>query len=58
MLTKKGITSKIGSINNNKVNYDREQQFFSKDDVPAHARTLKQEIKDFIDPDFLGLRKK
>lgn len=34
MMTKKGTTSKIGSINNNKINYDREEQFFSRDDVP------------------------
>lgn len=48
----------IGSIRNEKVNYDREEQFFSKEDVPTHVREIKNQVKDFIDPDHLGLRKK
>lgn len=26
--------------------------------MPTHVRTVKNEVKDFIDPDHLGLRKK
>lgn len=49
---------KIGSIRNDKVNYEKEEQFFSKDDIPGHVKTIKEEINHLIDPDHLGLRKK
>lgn len=55
---KRGKTQLIGSIKNEKINYDREEQFFSKEDVPLHARQVKNEVKEFIDPDHLGLRKR
>lgn len=48
----------MGSIKNDKMNYDRDEQFFSKDDVPPKARTIKDSVKNLIDPDHLGLRKK
>lgn len=48
----------MGSIKNDKLNYDRDEQFFSKDDVPHRARTIKESVKNLIDPDHLGLRKK
>ena len=38
---KKQKQPKIGSIKNDKINYDREQQFFSKDDIPFNAKTVK-----------------
>ena len=28
---------KIGSIKNTRINYDKDEHFFSKDDVPARA---------------------
>lgn len=55
---KKTKQPKIGSVKNDKLNYDKEEQFFSKDDIPIHARTIKEEINQLIDPDHLGLRKK
>ncbi len=58
LVTKKSRPPKIGSIRNDKINYDKEEQFFSKDDIPNYAKTMKEEIKQFIDPDHLGLRKK
>ena len=48
----------IGSIKNNKINYDRDEHFFAIDDIPPNAKTAHDFIKDFIDPDFLRLRKK
>lgn len=58
LTTKVNRAPKIGSIRNDKINYDKEEQFFSKDDVPLHAKTIKEEVKHFVDPDHLGLRKK
>ena len=58
LASKKVKQPQIGSVRNDKTNYDKEEQFFSKDDVPLHARTIKEEINQLIDPDHLGLRKK
>ena len=58
MAMRKTRQPKIGSIKNDKVNYDKEEQFFSKEDIPMHARTIKEEINQLVDPDHLGLRKK
>lgn len=58
LAVKKARPPKIGSIRNDKINYDKEEQFFSKEDVPFHAKTIKEEIKQLVDPDHLGLRKK
>ena len=55
---KKNKAPKVGSIRNDKINYDREEQFFSKEDIPAKAKTIKEEVRHFIDPDHLGLRKR
>ena len=49
---------KIGSIKNTRINYDKDEHFFSKDDVPFKAQTTVALVKEEIDPDFLGLRKK
>lgn len=45
-------------MKNDKINYDQEEQFFSKEDIPQAARTIKESIREFVDPDYLGLRKK
>lgn len=50
--------SKIGSIHNKKVNYDVDECFFAKDDIPMDVRDKHHDILEFIDPDFLGMRKK
>ncbi|EGR30381.1 hypothetical protein IMG5_133480 [Ichthyophthirius multifiliis] len=49
---------KIGSIKNNKVNFDRDEQFFAQEDIPIQAIEKKIKIKEFINPDLLNLRKK
>lgn len=48
----------MGSIKNDKLNYDRDEQFFSKEDIPSRARAIKEEVKNLIDPDHLGFRKR
>ena len=58
MQMKKNNPPKIGSVRNDKIDYEREEQFFSKEDVPDYARTAKDEIRNLIDPDYLGLRKR
>ena len=50
--------AKIGSIHNKKVNYDVDECFFAKDDIAIHVRDKHEDILEFIDPDFLGMRKK
>jgi len=50
--------TKIGSIHNKKVQYDVDECFFAKDDIPLGVREKHQDILKFIDPDFLGMRKK
>jgi hypothetical protein len=45
---------KIGSCHNNKLNYDVDECFFVKEDIPEGARRIHKEIKEFIDPDYLG----
>jgi len=52
------IQPKIGSAKNTRINYDKDEHFFSKDDVPSKAQTIVAQVKDEVDPDFLGLRKK
>ena len=42
MELKKNKPPKIGSVKNDKLNYDKDEQFFSKEDIPAHARSIKQ----------------
>ena len=48
----------IGSIHNKKTNYDVDECFFAKDDIPLEVREKHNEVVQFIDPDFLGMRKK
>ena len=40
------------------MNYDQDEEFFAKDDIPEKAKTIKNEVKNLIDPDHLGLRKR
>ncbi|KAL4468592.1 hypothetical protein ABPG74_005095 [Tetrahymena malaccensis] len=49
---------KIGSVRNGKINFDRDEQFFSQDDIPQKAMEIKKQIKNFIDLDILNLKKK
>ena len=58
LATKKNKQPRIGSIRNDKIDYDKDQQFFSKEDIPNEVKTIKDDIKNLIDPDHLGLRKK
>lgn len=48
----------IGSIHNKKVNYDVDECFFAKDDIALDIRDKHNEVLEFTDPDFLGMRKK
>lgn len=48
----------IGSIHNKKTNYDVDECFFAKDDIPIQVRDIHNNVREFIDPDFLGMRKK
>lgn len=48
----------MGSIRNGKINYDRDEQFFSMEDIPNEKLDAKKEVLTYIDPDLLGLRKK
>ncbi len=40
------------------MNYERDEQFFTKDEIPRPVQESKQEMLDLVDPDLLGLRKK
>lgn len=56
ILTTEQRIHKIGSIKNNKVNYDKDEQFFSKEDMQDRARKIKEEVQSFVDPvRFLGI---
>ena len=57
-MSRRAKPPKIGSIRNDKINYDKEEQFFTKDDIPLHARSIKEEINHLIDPDHLNQRQK
>ncbi len=40
-LLKKKKNPAIGSVKNDMINYDRDEQFFSRDDIPEKARFIK-----------------
>lgn len=40
------------------MKYDRDECFFVKEDIPEEKRKIHQEIKEMIDPDYLGMAKK
>jgi hypothetical protein len=42
LATKKSRQPKIGSVRNDKINYDKDEQFFSKEDIPQQAKTIKE----------------
>jgi hypothetical protein len=44
----------IGSCHNPKLNYDVDECFFVKEDIPEEKRRIHKEIKEYIDPDYLG----
>lgn len=45
---------KIGSCHNPKLNYDVDECFFVKEDIPEDNRRIHKEIRELIDPDYLG----
>jgi hypothetical protein len=44
----------IGSCHYHKMNYDVDECFFVKEDIPEEKLKIHREIKDFIDPDYLS----
>lgn len=40
------------------MTYERDEQFFTKDDTSKKNQEAKQEMLELVDPDLLGLRKK
>lgn len=49
---------KIGSLKNGRINYDKDEQYFSKADMKEGVAAKVKEIHTFVDPDILELRKK
>lgn len=39
------------------INYQRDFQFFSLDDIPSQKKVAHDKMSDFIDPDLLGLKR-
>ena len=49
----------IGSLHYGpNLNYQKNYRFFPAEDIPLEKRLIHQEIKDFIDPDILGFKRK
>jgi hypothetical protein len=40
------------------MNYERDEQFFTKEEMSKQVQDAKQDMLDLVDPDLLGLRKK
>ena len=53
----KANREKIGGINLKRYNYEKDENFFSKADVPEKAREIHDYIQEYINPDNLELRK-
>ena len=51
-------SAKIGSCRLPRMNYERDEQFFAKEEIPKKALEAKYQMKDLVDPDLLSLRKK
>jgi hypothetical protein len=51
-------SAKIGSCRLPRMNYERDEQFFAKEEIPKKALEAKSHIKDLVDPDLLNLRKR
>jgi len=49
---------KIGSVKFERVNYEMDEHFFSAEDIPKPKLEAYRSMKDFTDPDVLGLKKK
>lgn len=43
-----------GSVHNRKINYDPDECFFIKSDIPIKARLVHDDIKRLVNPDYLG----
>ncbi len=50
--------SLVGSTKYSRINFERNEQVFPKEDVPAHVMEAKNQMTQLVDPDILGLRKK
>lgn len=48
----------VGSSKLNRLNFERTEQVFPKEDVPKQAIDAKVSMNQLVDPDILGLRKK
>lgn len=53
-----GQRVKMGSIKDRKMNYEKDEYFFSKEDMPEKAREARKFYAQFMESDYLGLRKK
>jgi len=48
----------VGSVRLARVNFERGEQIFPKEDIPKQNLESKHQMKQLVDPDILGLRKK
>jgi len=48
----------VGSVRLARIDFEREEQIFPKEDIPQRASDAKKQMTQLVDPDVLGLRKK
>ena len=49
---------KIGSCKFGRISYERDEHFFTPDDIPKKKLQAYKDMKEFTDPDILDLKKK
>jgi hypothetical protein len=47
----------IGSCHNTRAEFEKDENYFAKEDIPIKAQKVHEQIDDFIDPDHLELKK-
>ena len=47
----------IGSIHNTRGEFEKDENYFAKSDIPEKAQRIHDEIDEFVDPDHLELKK-
>ena len=47
----------IGSIHNTRAEFEQDENYFAKSDIPKKAQEIHKQIDEFIDPDHLELKK-
>jgi hypothetical protein len=47
----------IGSCHNTRNEFEKDENYFAKSDIPEKARRIHEYIDEFIDPDHLELKK-